>query len=687
TRELSEVTSLAKCYQHLSCIRPVAHQMSALRHRNRLQPVKNPDERVWSTIAAVLGTKQKRGDFCERVFQENFWKKEPPAERDPASDHLNLWQYKQQYTGLTFEAAKQQFQTALADYESLNTSFVKYDELRQAQEESRQLQTSLKAQLSSLKQTETTLRISLAAHQENQASLKREIEAAQTKLEAIYPEQPGFFARLFNLGTNQQYQQRLQQQVDHLAELQRQLDDETQTAEEHQHELDVNLHHQVAIERQYEEIKADLVENQQVLIQIKEQLKECQLPGDDLRMTDPQVQRQSFWHNRKTNQLRSEVFITAMTLHEAWIMEALDNRHFAAQFRELENLLTAAPVSQKNLSPLALWQMLFMLTPVISTSLPAFSRMFASLPEQSLGWLMILQAGEVEPQAAVGALMRTKRTLVMGDSQQSPAPMIAPPQLIQAQLSDSMGDGWLQWDPASWSLQQIADRVNPYGCRLDIAGQSQWIGIPLWVHRGCTEPMFSLANQFAYHNRLIPVQDGSIAARPHPVLGENRWIHTPGRCTDKQYKEAVGAETLALLMQAAVQPERVEEIYILSPFKAVVSGVRDYLTAHGESLLAALGWDQHTFNHFLRHHTGTISDFQGQSNETVVLLLGCDIEKRSSAEWFTAMPNLLNVALMCARRHLFVIGDATIWSDKPYVESLCHMLLKEEDRQIAAGEI
>lgn len=192
TRELSGVTSLAKCYRDLACFRPVAHQMNAPRHRNRLQPVENPDERVWSTIAAVLGTKQKREDFCDRAFQENFWKKEPPAERDPVSDHLNLWQYKQRYTGLSFKTAKQQFQNALVGYEALNSSFIQYEELQQVQEENRQLQASLKAQLSGLKQTETTLRVSLAAHEENKVSLKREIETGQTQLEAIYPQQPGF---------------------------------------------------------------------------------------------------------------------------------------------------------------------------------------------------------------------------------------------------------------------------------------------------------------------------------------------------------------------------------------------------------------------------------------------------------------------------------------------------------------
>ena len=49
-----------------------------------------------------------------------------------------------------------------------------------------------------------------------------------------------------------------------------------------------------------------------------------------------------------------------------------------------------------------------------------------------------------------------------------------------------------------------------------------WIGIPLWVHRRCLNPMFTIANQIAYTNKMVLPE---YMQKP----GKEGWYHVTGK--------------------------------------------------------------------------------------------------------------------------------------------------------------
>lgn len=57
---------------------------------------------------------------------------------------------------------------------------------------------------------------------------------------------------------------------------------------------------------------------------------------------------------------------------------------------------------------------------------------------------------------------------------------------------------------ASASVQSLADAASRYGFyrKLD-QSEDSWVGIPLWVHRRCRYPMFTISNVISYDGRMV----------------------------------------------------------------------------------------------------------------------------------------------------------------------------------------
>ncbi|MEH0021275.1 MAG: ATP-binding protein [Desulfobacter sp.] len=688
SKELPHAKALATAYETCRYFQPVANQLSAKKKKGLLQPITDPGARAWGIVAAVMGSRMRRNDFITRFFFDDHWEGHPPSRRDPATDFLNFWQFKRLYKGPGFDTAKREFHAAMERFRAVNGTLGEYARLLREVVPSlfRSQLTGAWEEISAHEKLGLAIEKRLAEAMEKKDELDAMLCAEHIGLKRIRLERPGFFVRLFNLSGNKAYQKALSQQLEIIETLTRRINALEKEIRSMQRGLATHQCERAKLAGRMDEIKSNQARQQARLDELAARFKGYGVTTGEADITDARVQQDAFWQARQINDLRTRVFMAAMQLHEAWLMEAMKNSAFHHRIFGIKDTVYG---KRDSAGVLELWQILFMFVPVVSTTFASLGRMFAHLGENSLGWLMIDEAGQAVPQAAVGGLMRARRTVVVGDPLQIEPVFTCPPGLVRHLMSPFLGDRQKEWNPNFKSVQQLADRVNPYGCELMVMEKQMWIGIPLWVHRRCMEPMFSIANEIAYGNRMI---QGNTSHPDRPGqdrdgAGGNQWVESTGRCIIRQYKQELGADVLDVLLTAVNAGDAIQDIYIITPFKAVKKELKAFLSRNRnkDMLVKAFGSDKKGISGFIKSNIGTIHTFQGKENHTVILVLGCDRERQGGAFWAASRPNLLNVAVTRAKKRIIVVGDTEVWADKPYFSLLYQCLSTDKSEAQATG--
>lgn len=365
-------------------------------------------------------------------------------------------------------------------------------------------------------------------------------------------------------------------------------------------------------------------------------------------------QLMSPWFDGALFSARQELFCQAMALHESFI---------AHSWPKMKNNLSALiAIEQGEFSVHdvtggveRLWDSLFMVVPVISTTFASFARMFDGWERESIGWLLIDEAGQATPQAATGAIWRSQRVVVVGDPRQLVPVVSLPPQLMVPLMERCKADA--VYHPITSSVQVLADMSNQFGTHLGKDDNAQWVGSPLRVHRRCLDPMFSVANEISYDNMMVY---GAKDDTDDLWFGRSCWIDVPatsrnGNCVPAQIDAAV---------QMAMEFEKHYDIkaggkynlYLITPF-------RDVRNALEHALRSRLKNQRDVSGMF-----GTVHTFQGKESDVVILVLGGT--PGSIAKFAAGTANLLNVALTRAKRRIYVIGAKSDWADAPFYTTL-----------------
>lgn len=355
--------------------------------------------------------------------------------------------------------------------------------------------------------------------------------------------------------------------------------------------------------------------------------------GDAIELTEP-------WRIEGWRQARARVFIQALKLHRTFF--ELEASRIRYNLTLINRILTGARYQGFSCDAIrSAWASLFMVVPVLSSTFASFARSFGSLGAGEIGWLLVDEAGQAPPQAAVGALWRARRALLVGDPLQL-KPIISVSDAVLEHMRTRYSVD-VHWYPNRQSAQTLADQATPWGRMAGPAGKKNWVGLPLVVHRRCDKPMHELANRIAYDGAMVY---GTLAPSPQKETCASLptgWIDACGN-SQGNWVPAEGKalkELLALLREDGVDAK---DISVITPFTDVRNNLKRIV---GNNMVF-----------------GTIHTMQGKEAPVVIMVMGGNTTGSGARNWAVSEPNLLNVAATRAKRRFYVIGDRNDWKNR-----------------------
>ena len=175
---------------------------------------------------------------------------------------------------------------------------------------------------------------------------------------------------------------------------------------------------------------------------------------ETLNLTSP-------WIPNGVHRKREDLFIAALAVHRAFIDASAQK--ILHNLSVLMDVFSGGPPQDEEKRKLLgdLWSTLFMVVPVLSTTFASVERMLGDLKAGSIGWLLIDEAGQALPQAAVGAVMRAKRSIVVGDPLQIP-PVVTLPERLNSEICKFFKVDKPIWAAPEASAQTLTDRASQF---------------------------------------------------------------------------------------------------------------------------------------------------------------------------------------------------------------------------------
>jgi AAA domain len=611
------------------------------------------DRRAWALIAGRLGNSANRKSFVNAVWWTE--RREEDDDRPPPPlglrDLLGAWEWRREGPSWTeavaeFAQVRDRVTAIRADRIRTSAALDRLGELEARFEAVRDAERTARRSVEASRPRRDELAVALGTREDER---KRLIEAREAERQSR-PWVLSFRARA-------QWRARDRQSAVDIASLDARLSEigeEMRALEE-----EVRIH---------AEAEAALATTEHALEECRQTLAEyrvqagAQLPDDKWIREREERERQAPWTDAEWNEARTELFLAALSLHRAFFV------HAAGPLREaLEGAMDVvagrAPSDLEEDAALAAWQALFLVVPVISTTFASVSRLFGRLGAESLGWLLVDEAGQATPQNAVGALWRCRRAVIVGDPLQL-EPITTIPFKVEQAIREhfAVGEEWLT---GRGSVQSLADRPNRLGTTVPGPERGVWVGAPLTVHRRCDQPMFELSNQIAYGGLMIDATDPTLAkefATRYPTLPQSKWIDVSSQDSQGHWIPAEGEEVDRILAHLEGIGFDFSQVMAIAPFRDVARALAERARRH-RGLRA-----------------GTIHTAQGKEADIVILVLGSNPESEGARAWAAGKPNLLNVAVSRARRRLYVIGNRDLWMGHPYFDALAAILPHDQPR-------
>lgn len=383
------------------------------------------------------------------------------------------------------------------------------------------------------------------------------------------------------------------------------------------------------------------------------------------------------WSTEEYNLEREKLFYLALQMTKEFLLSSKSCRANLCILGQYWGLRTESRTEKISFHPEdkeamigSLFNTLFLLTPVVSSTFASVGRLLKDIKEPGvIGTLVIDEAGQAQPQMAVGALFRSKKAIIVGDPKQVEPVVTDDLKLLKEAYTEPV---YSNYKDKTLSVQSCADIINHFGTFFDNGTDyPEWVGCPLLVHRRCISPMYEISNRISY-NRIMKQQ--TLAPSEEKIKtfisGRSQWINVTGseRGSGDHYVPNQG-EIVCRMVDEAFSRSKTPSLYIITPFKKVVSGIRSelgtYANRNRESALAK----SRTFEDWLYSNIGTVHKFQGKEANEVIFMLGCDetVMEHYAVKKFVNS-NIVNVAATRAKYRLYIVGNIKVWKNNQYVK-------------------
>ncbi|WP_414470630.1 AAA domain-containing protein [Microvirga sp. M2] len=395
-----------------------------------------------SVVRQVLD--EKTGKIIERRTPEVVVKEKPASGADAAAQ----WRKARS----RFQSLKQEIEADLKRLEGLRVACQRFPEARNKHVLLQEQHTTLEKQSAHAKHL-------LDKRTFEHTGLLEEARRQESHQANHNLVRPGFFARLFGTASWKEWAKIARD----LAERARQAQERVATAEMARAKACTS----------HDTLVAELSASMQQLTALTDLISRIQQMMDETRaeIGDGIIDREFFkrshremhlaapWLPAALHRKREELFIAALEVQKTFIDASAQK--VMHNLSALMGAMTAGAFPEEEKKALLgdLWSTLFMVIPVVSTTFASVDRMFGDLKPGSLGWLLIDEAGQSVPQAAVGAITRAKRSVVVGDPLQIP-PVVSLPDRLTSEICTFFKVDTTEWAAPRASTQTLADKAS-----------------------------------------------------------------------------------------------------------------------------------------------------------------------------------------------------------------------------------
>lgn len=614
------------------------------------------DSDNWGLISAVLGNKKNQNELVSKLwFNKEFDDLQKTLKNNKVSDNERWENIVREFNSKLSEVSKERLKLEI--YKKEYDQFIEVSNVK----------SSFERKFGIIEERRIKIQQKINKQNEILSSLDERKKGILTELIIIKRNKPNFFIYWFNKTIRKEYEFSLQEILKQYNSITK----EAQTVSSELHERKASFEFLLSqqnelssrlsiVSEKYSELKSS---NDKAKRDLKHNFADNSFWEN---IESKESQQSCPWYSEKFKKLQSELFIVALKLNEEFILNANStSSRISTTLAGFFEYLKGEKKPTKN-EVKALWDTFFIVIPIVSTTFASVQKMFEDVDKRTFPWLFVDEAGQAVPQAAAGAIWRSKRVVVVGDPLQI-EPVVSIPKTLINNMSNYFGLNETHVN-ADLSVQSIADRINPLGSYLNINSKDIWVGIPLRVHRRCSNPMFDISNSIAYNNMMY----SAVGEKTVNIKFKTSFIHCEGVVNGRHYVESQAEIIKNMLIDEIEKYKKLPDIFVITPFSEISFKLNSYLFNPLTNIIKEhnLNYDKNKIVEWLNSHIGTVHTFQGKQAEGVIMCLGLDEKTKGAAIWASIKPNLLNVALTRAKYRFVAIGDKRIWLKQPYFKEL-----------------